>query len=228
MILPNQNPEQKARDKIDAQLIETGWIVQDKKTFDASKGLGIAYKEYPTDVGPVDYMLLIDSKPIGIIEAKPANHGHKITSVEEQSKGYADAKLKYNTNSKPLNFIIEATSKIIRITDRRDPKPRVREVYNFPRPEMFKEWIEQDESLRTKLLNLPVLKTNGLRKCQIEAIQGLEKSLSQNNSRALIQMATGSGKTFTAITLVYRLLKYTNLRFRILFLVDTKNLGKTS
>jgi len=124
-----------------------------------------------------------------------------------------------------LNFIIEATGEIVRITDRRDPKPRAREVYNFPRPEMFKKWIEQDESLRTKLSNIPVLKTNGLRKCQIEAIQGLEKSLSEDKPRALIQMATGSGKTFTAITSVYRLLKYTNLR-RILFLVDTKNLGK--
>jgi len=169
--------------------------------------------------------LLINGEPIGVIEAKPADHGHKITTVEEQSKGYADAKPKYNKNNKPLNFIIEATGDITRLTDRRDPKPRAREIYNFPRPETFKEWIDQDESLRRKLKAIPALATQGLRDCQIRAIEGLEKSFYDDKPRALIQMATGAGKTFTAITSVYRLLKHTNLR-RVLFLVDTKNLGQ--
>ena len=145
--------------------------------------------------------------------------------MEEQSTGYADAKPKYNANNKPLNFVIEATGEIIRLTDRRDPKPRAREIYNFPRPEMFSEWISQDQSLRTKLTIMPKLIVDGLRNCQIDAVEGLEKSLSADKPRALIQMATGAGKTFTALTTVYRLLKYTNLR-RVLFLVDTRNLGQ--
>jgi type I restriction enzyme R subunit len=139
MTVPNQHPEQIARDKIDAQLTSAGWIIQDKKTFDPSNGLGVAFREFITDVGPADYGLLINGQAIGVIEAKPADHGHKITSVEEQSKGYADAKPKYNANNKPMNFVIEATGEITRFTDRRDPKPRAREIYNFPRPEMFKE-----------------------------------------------------------------------------------------
>ncbi|MDB2514622.1 DEAD/DEAH box helicase family protein [Alphaproteobacteria bacterium] len=225
MTAPNQHPEQIARDKIDEQLIAAGWCIQDKSSLDPSKGLGIAFKEYQTDVGPADYGLLINRQAVGVIEAKPADHGHKITSVEEQSTGYADAKPKFNANNDPLNFVIEATGEIIRLTDRRDPKPRAREIYNFPRPEMFKEWMSQDQSLRTKLSVMPPLEPRGLRDCQIEAIEGLEKSLAKDKQRALIQMATGAGKTFTAITSVYRLLKHTNLR-RVLFLVDTKNLGQ--
>ena len=225
MTTPNQYPEQIARDKIDAQLVAAGWCIQDKNSFNLSKGLGIAFKEYLTDVGPADYGLFINGQAIGVIEAKPAYQGHKITSVEEQSTGYADARPKYNTNSGPLNFVMEATGEITRLTDRRDPKPRARNIYNFPRPETFKEWLEQDHSLRTKLTLMPDLDLEGLRSCQIEAIEGLEKSLSGDKPRALIQMATGAGKTYTAITSIYRLLKHTNLR-RVLFLVDTKNLGK--
>ena len=225
MTTPNQHPEQIARDKIDAQLIAAGWCIQDRKSLDLSNGIGIAMKEYQTDVGPVDYGLLINGKPIGVIEAKPAHYGHKITSVEEQSNRYADAKPKYKGSSTPLNFVMESTGEITRLTDRRDPKPRARVIYNFPRPETFQEWLEQDHSLRTKLTAMPNLDPEGLRNCQIEAIEGLEKSLSEDRPRALIQMATGAGKTFTAITAVYRLFKHTNLR-RVLFLVDTKNLGK--
>ena len=90
---------------------------------------------------------------------------------------------------------------------------------------MFKEWMSQDQSLRTKLSSMPPLEPEGIKRLQIEAIEGLKKSLAEDKRKALIQMATGAGKTFTAITSVYRLLKHTNLR-RVLFLVDTKNLGQ--
>ena len=179
----NQHPEQIARDKIDAQLHDAGWCIQDKKSLDLNLGLGIAFKEYPTDAGPADYGLLINGQAVGVIEAKPADHGHKITSVEEQSTGYADAKPKFNANNEPLKFVIEATGEIIRLTDRRDPKPRAREVYNFPRPAIFKEWMAQDKSLRTKLSIMPELGTEGLRECQIDAIEGLEKSFSKDHPR---------------------------------------------
>ena len=94
-------------------------------------GLGVAFKEYPTDVGPADYGLLVNGQAIGILEAKQANQGHKITTVEEQSTGYADAKPKYNAKSEPLKFVLEATGEITRLTDRRDPKPRARRFTTF-------------------------------------------------------------------------------------------------
>ncbi len=147
----NQNPEQIARDKIDALLHEAGWVVQPSKKINFNTGLGIAVREYQTDVGPVDYALFINQKAVGVIEAKPEDWGHKITTVEEQSTGYANAKLKWVKNKEPLPFVYESTGVITRFTDGRDPKPRSREVFTFHRPETLGEWSEQEKSLRGRL-----------------------------------------------------------------------------
>ncbi len=220
----NQNPEQIARDNIDKQLIACGWLVQNKKQINLNAGPGIAVREYQTDVGPADYVLFVDGKPIGIIEAKREEQGDVLSVHEDQAEGYAGAKLKYLNNEKLL-FVYVSTGVVTKITDFRDPKPRAREVFSFHRPETFREWLKKEKSLRSSLLDLNELPTERLRECQINAITKLEQSFKGNKPRALIQMATGSGKTFTAITFVYRLLKYTNAK-RILFLVDTKNLGE--
>lgn len=221
----NQTPEQRARDQIDALLTKAGWVVQDNKAINFSAGLGIAVREYQTDVGPADYVLFVDKQAVGVIEAKPEEWGHKITTVELQSERYANATLKWVKNQEPLRFVYESTGIIVRFTDGRDPAPRSREVFNFHRPEAFAEWLSQPNSLRARLQTLPPLNTDGLRDCQITAITNLEDSFKQNKARALVQMATGSGKTFTAITATYRLLKHAGVK-RILFLVDTKNLGE--
>jgi type I restriction enzyme R subunit len=222
--LPNQNPEQLARDEIDKQLIACGWIIQHKNQINLNAGIGIAVREYQTNVGPADYILFVDKKPVGVIEAKRKEEGLHLTVHEDQTEDYANAKLKY-LNNDPLVFLYESTGEVTRFTDYRDPKPRSREVFTFHRPETFREWLRYDKSLRASLQDLPVLPTQDLRDCQINAITNLERSFKENRPRALIQMATGSGKTFTAITFIYRLLKYANAK-RILFLVDTKNLGE--
>ena len=222
---PNQNPEQIARDQIDERLAASGWVVQGKDTINFNAGPGIAVREYQTDVGPADYVLFVDKKAVGVIEAKPSDWGHKITTVEEQSGGYAAAKLKWVSNSQPLPFVYESTGIITRFTDGRDPKPRSREVFTFHRPETMADWLSKPKSLRARLQDIPPLNPAGLRDCQITAIENLEKSFKDDRPRALVQMATGSGKTFTAITSVYRLLKHADAK-RILFLVDTKNLGE--
>ena len=223
--MANQNPEQRARDKIDTQLAEVGWLVQDAKKIDFSAGLGIAVREYQTDAGFADYALFVDRQAVGVIEAKPADWGQNLTIVEDQSGGYAAAKLKWVKNNAPLPFVYESTGEITRFTDGRDPKPRSHEVFTFHRPETLLEWHNQHTSLLTRLQGIPALPHEGLRQCQITAIENLEQSFKAGKPRALIQMATGAGKTFTAITSVYRLLKYGNAT-RILFLVDTKNLGE--
>ncbi|HEY8658020.1 MAG TPA: DEAD/DEAH box helicase family protein [Hanamia sp.] len=222
--MPNQNPEQLARDNIDKQLIACGWIIQDKSKINLNAGLGIAVREYLTDVGPADYVLFVDKKPVGVIEAKRAEEGVHLTMHEDQAEGYATAKLKYLNNEK-LPFVYESTGEITRFTDYRDPKPRSRAVFTFHRPETFLEYSKQPDSLRARLQEIPALPEDGLRDCQVIAIHNIEKSFKDNHPKALIQMATGSGKTFTAITFVYRLLKYAKAK-RILFLVDTKNLGE--
>ena len=221
----NQTPEQAARDSIDRMLSQAGWVVQDNKNIDFSAGSGIAVREYQTDVGPADYVLFIDKQPLGVVEAKPEHWGQKITTVEEQSAGYAAAKLKWLNNKERLPFVYESTGVLTRFTDTRDPKPRSREVFSFPRPETMRDWLIQPASLRARFLGLPDLDPTGLRACQITAIEKLEGSFKEDRPRALIQMATGSGKTYTAITSIYRLLKHTDAK-RILFLVDTRNLGE--
>ncbi len=222
----NQNPEQKARDAIDSQLTKSGWVVQDKSKIDFSAAQGVAIREYQTAVGPADYVLFVDKLAVGVIEAKPESWGEKITTVEEQSAGYATAALKWVNNSEPLRFIYESTGVITRFTDGLDPHPRSRELFNFHRPATLARELTEKKSLRDRLQDLPELKTDGLRDCQIIAITNLEASLKQDKPRALVQMATGSGKTFTAITASYRLLKEPVGAKRILFLVDTKNLGE--
>lgn len=223
---PNQNPEQIARDQIDAQLRASGWIVQDKSTIDPNEGEGQAIREYQTDTGPADYVLFVDQKPVGVIEAKKETLGHNITTVEEQTAEYGSAKLKYIQHTgQPLPFLYEATGVLTRFTDQRDPKPRSREIFSFHRPETLREWLSTGRSLRDRLQDLPALDPAGLRDCQIEAITNLETSFKAAKTRALVQMATGSGKTFTAITSIYRLLKHARAK-RVLFLVDTRNLGE--
>ena len=231
-MVPNQNPEQIARDSIDDLLEASGWSVQDKNKIDLSQGQGQATREYQTDVGPADYVLFVDKKAVGVIEAKRKSKGENITTVEEQTEGYASAKLKWVSNNEPLPFLYESTGVITRFTDGRDPKPRSREIFTFHRPETLKEWLEQGDSLRTRLTQIPPLnptklpaKELGLRDCQEAAITNLEDSFKLDKPRALIQMATGAGKTYTAITAMYRILKHAKGK-RILFLVDTKNLGE--
>jgi type I restriction enzyme R subunit len=220
----NQNPEQIARDNIDKQLIACGWVIQDKKKFNLAAGLGVAIREYQTDIGPADYVLFIDKKPIGIIEAKREEEGLRLTTVEEQSSQYANAKLRL-LNNDPLPFVYESTGEVTRFTDYRDPKPRSRTVFTFHRPKTFVQWLSQEKTLRARLQDLPQLPIEGLRDCQVTAITNLDTSFKDQRPKALIQMATGSGKTFTAITFIYRLLKFAKAK-RVLFLVDTKNLGE--
>jgi type I restriction enzyme, R subunit len=220
----NQTPEQIARDHIDELLTASGWVIQDKKAFNLSAGLGVAIREWLTDVGPADYVLFVDKKPVGIIEAKREEEGLKLTVHEDQSTDYARAKLKHINNG-PLPFVYESTGLVTRFTDYRDPKPRSRPVFTFHRPETFQKWLKEDKTLRARFQDMPELPVNGMRDCQVQAITNLDISFKENRPKALIQMATGSGKTFTAITFIYRLLKFAKAK-RVLFLVDTKNLGE--
>nr|WP_283162199.1 type I restriction-modification enzyme R subunit C-terminal domain-containing protein [Elizabethkingia ursingii] len=221
----NQNPEQQARDRIDEMLRRAGWFVQSKIDIDFSVGIGVAIREYQTSVGPADYMLFVNQKPVGVIEAKKEDEGYRLTTVEEQSTDYANADIKFFKNTEGLKYIYESTGVITRFTDYTDPKPRGREIFYFHKPETLLEWSKKEKSLRGRFSDYPVLDETGLRPAQIMAINNLEKSFKGNRPKALIQMATGAGKTFTAATFIYRLLKFAKAK-RILFLVDTKNLGE--
>jgi type I restriction enzyme R subunit len=219
-------PEQRARQFIDEKLASAGWLIQDFRKINLSAGRGVAVREYPTDTGPADYVLFVDREAVGVIEAKRDEAGENITTHENQTERYAHAVLKWRVQTVPLPFLFESTGQIIRFTDGRDPAPRSREIFHFFKPELLGDWFAQSDTLRRRLVErMPALPVRNLRDCQVSAVTGLEKSLAENKPRALVHMATGAGKTFTAITSVYRLLKFAGAR-RVLFLVDTRNLGK--
>ena len=226
------NPEQRARRDIDAQLVACGWVVQDYKHAAVAAAQGVAVREVPTGAGPADYVLFVDRQAVGVIEAKKV--GTTLTGVEWQTQ-------KYQTNfpgelpafliKGALPFGYESTGAETRFTSGLEPDPTSRRVFSFHRPETLARWFDDhiqfgaSATLRGGIQNLPDLDPAGLWQAQEQAIRNLEKSLKENRRRALIQMATGSGKTFTAANISYRLLRNAGAK-RILFLVDRGNLGK--
>ena len=221
----DMTPEEKARCVIDDKLCQSGWVIQDLKRLNLTASLGVAVREFPTSTGEVDYALFVDGKPVGVVEAKQSQAGQSITDVEVQSGRYANSTFKWVKNDYTIRFAYEATDKLIRFTDYKDIKYRSRTVFSFHRPETLFDLIRQPDTIRNNMKQFPLLDVKGFRKCQINAINNLDQSFADNRPRALVQMATGAGKTFTAITSAYRLLKYGKMK-RILFLVDTKGLGE--
>ena len=219
------SPEEKSRLAIDKKLVESGWAVQDLKALNLSVSLGVAVREFPTDTGPVDYALFVEGVPVGVIEAKKSDEGGNITTVEGQSSRYATSSFKWVKGEYRIRFAYEATDKLTRFTDYDDVKYRSRTVFSFHRPETLNALLKQPDTVRNNMKHFPVFDSTGFRKCQIVAIENLDKSFADNRPKALVQMATGAGKTFTAITAAYRLLKYGKMN-RVLFLVDTKGLGE--
>ncbi len=219
-----ETPEQQARQTIDALLGRCGWTVQDKDAVNLSAARGVAVGELSFQSGEPDYTLFVDGKAIGVIEAKP--EGHTLTGVEEQTAKYvAGARSELPHWGSPLPFSYESTGTETRFTNRLDPNPRSRGIFAFHRPETLLAWVQQEKQLAQRLREFPSLISTKLWPAQIEAITNLEKSFIGGRPRALIQMATGSGKTFTAVNFIYRLVKYAGAR-RVLFLVDRGNLGE--
>ena len=217
-------PEAQARQKIDQLLTDAGWQVQDYEQINLSAGLGIAVREYHLNSGFADYLLFINRKAVGIIEAKPV--GKTLSGVEIQSDKYSfNLPKTLSCHQKPLPFIYESTGGETYFRDSRDPDYRSRSVFAFHKPETLQEWLGQPDTLRSRLQQLPIIDTEDLRDCQKEALAGLFNSLKENRPRALIQMATGVGKTYTAVSFIYWLIKIAGAK-RVLFLVDRKNLGE--
>lgn len=217
-------PEEEARQKIDELLVAAGWVVQDVRQLNLGAGLGVAVREFPLESGFADYVVFVDRKAVGVIEAKKA--GTPLSTVEEQSSKYTGGLPPDIPHVElPLPFAYESTGIETHFTDNRDPSPRARRVFAFHTPETLRELSQESDTLRSRLRRLPPLITGRLWGPQVEAIQNLEESLSDNRPRSLIQMTMGSGKTFVACTFTYRLIKFAKAQ-RVLFLVDRNNLGK--
>lgn len=244
--LPNHGtPEERARQNIDAALVGSGWTVQDRAELNLSVGRGVAVREFPlVDGGFADYLLFVDGHAVGVLEAKP--EGHTLSGVEVQADKYTRGlPAALETPVRPLPFVYLSTGAETRFTNLLDPHPRSRRIFQVHRPETLAEWLSADtldawvkasgshtaaddtkpSSLRARLTALPPVQRDTLYPNQLQAVINLEHSLQQNRPRALIQMATGSGKTIMAVTSAYRLIKFGGAR-RVLFLVDRANLGE--
>ena len=248
-------PEQQARIGIDAALEAAGWIVQDRAAMNLAAGTGVAVREFKMASGHgfADYLLFVNGKAVGVLEAKPA--GYALTNVELQADKYATGlPAGLNPPVHPLPFLYLSTGVETRFINGLDPDSKTRAISaNLPhihRPATLAEWIAAETldawvkrlhaegsglytaaddtrpaSFRARIQTMPPLEAGSLYPNQIEAVTNLEHSFRKNRPRALIQMATGSGKTIAAITAIYRLVKYGGAR-RVLFLVDRSNLGE--
>ena len=240
-------PEAKAREKIDALLAESGWVVQDRDDMNLTAGNGVAVREFKLEKGHgfVDFLLFVDGYAVGVLEAKPA--GYSLTSVEFQANKYVTGlPTSLSAPRKPLPFAYISTGEESVFINMLDPHPRSRPIFAFHRPETLGEWLTADTldawlkqsgsshnraddtkpaTLRARLRAMPAVNLPGLWPNKVQAIANLEKSFFDDRPRALIQMATGSGKTLLAVTEIYRLIKFGGAR-RVLFLVDRANLGE--
>ena len=244
-------PEQLARGNIDRLLEQAGWAVQDVAALNVHATRGVAVREFPllSGHGFADYLLYVDGRAVGVVEAKP--EGYTLTGVEAQSGKYGAGlpdNLPYYI--RPLPFLYESTGVETRFTNSLDPQPRSRNVFSFHTPETLAAWLGAQDasveaspdgpeliadgggggyrirhSLRRRLTTMPPLDDSNLWTVQAQAIRNLEQSLAETRPRALVQMATGSGKTFMACNQVYRLIRHAGAR-RVLFLVDRSNLGR--
>lgn len=232
-------PEEDSRRKIDAALTAAGWTLQDRNAVNLYASQGVAVREFPLTTGHADYLLFVDGRAAGVVEAK--KEGMTLTGVEPQTRKYS-AGLPGHLRPAwdPLPFLYRSNGGETSFTNLLEPEPRSRPLFdgNFHRPETLAHWLTPSPEipaghplhgrpapLRARLHHLPELAAEGLWPAQRQAVANLEESLQDNRPRSLIQMATGSGKTFTAITAAYRLIKFGGAR-RILFLVDRSNLGR--
>jgi type I restriction enzyme, R subunit len=197
--------------------------VQSRGEMDLGAGLGVAVREFPTASELLDYALFVGGELCGVIEAEPA--GETLSKLAQPAaREMVDAADHLSWREAHARFAYVATTAELLFRDHADPAPRSRHVFIFHRPETLQHWLADDATIRRRLQAMPPLITEGmLRDCQASVVRALEASLAADKPRALVQMAAGAGKTFTACTFSHRLLERGKLR-RILFLADRPSL----
>ena len=225
--------EAQVREQLDRMLADAGWSVQNAGVGqDLWAARGVAVREVTTKAGRADYLLYVDRKLVGVIEAK--REGADLTAAEQQADDYATgltASQRRAAWRPELPFRYASDGGATRFRNTLDPDSRSRLVSYFHRPETIARWMHdanddpQAPTYRAKLrLRLPELVTDGFASGADRRGSRAGEVAGSGRERALIQMATGAGKTYAAATFSYRLLRYAKAE-RILFLVDRNNLG---
>ncbi len=193
------------KSRIDPKLKEAGWKIA---PFTPSKPLSwyqeTSIEEYQTNNGPADYGLCVDNHILGIVEAKKLTLGPQnvLTQAERYSRGATSNLLNYDGFHVP--FLYSTNGEIIWFHDVRHQLNRSRKVTRFHTPNALREMFSHD--------------------FQREANTEIEKAIAKRKRNMLVAMATGTGKTFTMVNQIYRLMK-SGMSRRVLFLVDRRALA---
>ena len=218
-------PENKARKQIDKLFEEAGWQIVSREDY-APNISAVAIEEGLLKHNKrADYFLFLNGKAVGVLEAKREDLKEDLSCACEQAELYAKGvPLKYQAYQRPLPIIYLSNGKQVLFKDFRDPNSKLIELNRIHTPKEIVKLL----GIKDEYAALPMLterEKKALRACQYEAITELEKSFKSGHKRALMVLATGAGKTYTACMAAYRMLSYTPMK-RILFLVDRNNLGK--
>lgn len=215
-------PEEKARVKIDRLFAEAGWTVVNRDEYEPTMNAVAVREALLKGNLEADYFLMINGKACGVLEAKREEIDVASNMVSEQVATYAKMVPDYyQAWQNPLPLLYKSNAKVVDFQDYRKSNVEWEEINRIHTPKEIVDMLGIDDPFA----GLPILKNKGLRACQFEAITELEKSFRTGQNRALMVLATGAGKTYTACLAAYRMLAYTPMR-RILFLVDRNNLGK--
>lgn len=215
-------PEEKARVKIDRLFAEAGWTVVNRDEYEPTMNAVAVREALLKGNLEADYFLMINGKACGVLEAKREEIDVASNMVSEQVATYAKMVPDYyQAWQNPLPLLYKSNAKVVDFQDYRKSNVEWEEINRIHTPKEIVDMLGIDDPFA----GLPILKSKGLRACQFEAITELEKSFRTGQNRALMVLATGAGKTYTACLAAYRMLAYTPMR-RILFLVDRNNLGK--
>ena len=215
-------PEGKARVKIDRLFAEAGWTVVNRDEYEPTMNAVAVREALLKGNLEADYFLMINGKACGVLEAKREEIDVASNMVSEQVATYAKMVPDYyQAWQNPLPLLYKSNAKVVDFQDYRKSNVEWEEINRIHTPKEIVDMLGIDDPFA----GLPILKSKGLRACQFEAITELEKSFRTGQNRALMVLATGAGKTYTACLAAYRMLAYTPMR-RILFLVDRNNLGK--
>lgn len=215
-------PEEKARKRIDEMFAESGWKVLARDEYAANIS-AIALEEGLMNGNlEADYLLFISGKAVGVLEAKRQEIDVSTEHVTKQAINYTKNLPGWCQYwQKPLPLVYVSNGKQLLFKDQRNPESEFEPIGRIHTPKEIVSMLQ----IQDIYAGLPALRKKGLRDCQFEAITNLEESFREGHKKALMVLATGAGKTYTACTAAYRFLSYTPMK-RVLFLVDRNNLGK--
>lgn len=207
--------------RVNAALAALGWTVA---PYSASRSYSKhAVEEFPTESGPADYALVVNDRVLGIIEAKKLSIGPQniLTQAQRYSRGVAESQ--FNFDGFRVPFLYSTNGEVIWFHDVRHNLNTSRKIADFHTPDALEEMLGRDFHAACQWFATPNNHSR-LRPYQIAANAAVEAAIAQRKRQMLVAMATGTGKTFTTVNQVYRLMK-SGVARRVLFLVDRKALA---